>query len=346
MSELKAAIIGCGGRAHNYATGFEEAQGVTCACCADRDRERADGFRDQYGLKPYYDAMEMLELEAPDIVAIVTKEGPRAALTRMCAEKRIPAIIAEKPMARTLDEARDMVRVCEDNGTILTVSHQLTFSREYELLKECIDSGELGEMRFMRGVSYGQLMEQGPHMMDMVLWLHEGAKVSWVMGQAKDTAEANTTVHPAPVFSLGYVVFDDDVRVVMECGRSFQSDPEIEGTWMQKRITAIGTEGIAEAVIGNFFRKMNDRVPGWQRIDTGVEAWNAATPRFFEELVHVLNEGGTHRNNAERSLAGFEAIQAIYQSVLDREAVYLPLPDGARPLEELLEVFGVEPEVE
>jgi len=32
--------------------------------------------------------------------------------------------------------------------------------------------------------------------------------------------------------------------------------------------------------------------------------------------------------------------------VIDREAVTLPMPDGAQPLEELLEIFGVEPEVQ
>ncbi len=202
MCDLKAAIIGCGPRARGHAAGFEQASGVRCEACADIDRERADAFAAEHGLRAHYEPMEMLELEAPDIVAIVTREGPRAELTRICAEKRTTAIIAEKPMARTLDEAREMVEVCEANGTVLTVCHQMTFSREFELLRECIGAGEIGDVRFLRAVSYGQLMEQGPHLVDMVLWLREGHEVARVMGQAEDTARANETVHPAPVFSL------------------------------------------------------------------------------------------------------------------------------------------------
>jgi len=346
MGDMKGAIIGCGLRAKGHAVGFEEATGVECAACADLDRERADAFAAEFGLRPYYEAMEMLEVEAPDIVAIVTKEGPRAKLTRMCAEKRIPGLIVEKPMARTPAEARDMVEVCEANGTLLTVCHQMTFSREFELLKACIDSGEIGEVRMLRALSYGHLMEQGPHMVDMLLWLREGHEVTRAMGQAEDTAHASETAHPAPVFSLGYLVFDDDARAVIEAGRGFQADPAVDGTWLQKRVQVVGTEGIAEAMVGGFFRKMTPEHAGWVDIETGREAWNAATGLFIEDLVRVLQEGGTHRNNAERSLAGFEAIQAIYQSVLERDSVELPLPDDATPLDDLLAEFGVEPEGE
>lgn len=346
MGDLKGAIIGCGSRAKGHAVGFSQAAGVTCTACADLDRERADGFAEEYGLTAYYEAMEMLEVEAPDIVAIVTKEGPRARLTRMCAEKRIPGLVVEKPMARTLQEAREMVEVCLANDTALTVCHQMTFSREFELLKACVDAGELGDVRLLRSLSYGQLMEQGPHMVDMILWLREGHAVTRVMGQAEDTERANETVHPAPVFSLGYFVFDDDVRAIVEAGRSFQADPTVEGTWLQKRVQVFGTEGVAEAMVGGFFRKMTAALPGWDMIETGIESWNAATGRFIEDLVRVLNEGGTHRNNALRSLAGFEAIQAIYRSVLVRDSVELPLPEDATPLDDLLAEFGVEPEVE
>jgi len=346
MSDLKGAVIGCGPRARYHVQGMMDAAGMTCACAADLDHERADSFAREFGIKAYYDPAEMIEAEAPDIVGIVTKEGPRAQLTAMCAQRRVPAICAEKPMARTLDQAREMVRVCEEHGTILTVSQQMTFCREFEMLKECIASGEVGELRLMRNISYGQLMEQGTHGVDMLLWLREGHEVVRVMGQAEDTADANKTAHPAPVFSLGYLVFDDDVRAVVEAGRSFPADPAVEGTWLQKRVTVLGTEGVAEAVVGNFFRKMTPEGLGWQYVATGRESWDNATPRFYEELARVVREGGTHRNNAKRSLAGFECLQAIFKSCMDRDSVTLPLPDGVTPLEDLLAAFGVEPQVQ
>jgi len=345
MSELKGAVIGCGPRARYHVQGMLDAAGMTCAAVADLDRERADAFAAEFGAKAYYDAAEMLDAEAPDIVGIVTKEGPRARLVGLCAERGVPAVNAEKPMARTLDEAREMARVCEEAGTILTVCMQMTFCREYEMVKECLAAGEIGEVRLLRNCSYGQLFEQGTHGVDMLLWLREGHDVVRVMGQAEDTDRANETAHPAPMFSLGYLVFDDDIRAVIEAGRSFPSDPEVGGTWLQKRVTAIGTEGMAEAVVGNFFRKMTPEAAGWQRVDTGMESWNNATPLFYEELVRAVNEGSEHRNNARRSLMGFECIHGMFKSVMDRDSVELPLPEAVTPLEDLLAEFGVEPKV-
>lgn len=345
MSELKGAVIGCGPRAKYHVQGMLDAAGMTCAAVADVDRERADAFAAEFGAKAYYDAAEMLEAEAPDIVGVVTKEGPRAGLVGLCAHQRVPAVCAEKPMARTLDEAREMVRVCEQAGTVLTVCMQMTFCREYELLKQCLEAGEIGEVRLLRSASYGQLFEQGTHMVDMLLWLREGHDVVRVMGQAEDTERANESGHPAPLFSLGYLVFDDDTRAVIEAGRSFPSDHEVGGTWLQKRVTAIGREGMAEAVVGHFFRKMTPARAGWERVETGQESWDRATPLYYEELVRVVKEGGEHRNNARRALMGFECLHGMFKSVMDRDSIKLPLPDGITPLEDLLAQFGVAPNV-
>ncbi len=81
------------------------------------------------------------------------------------------------------------------------------------------------------------------------------------------------------------------------------------------------------------------------RVETGIESWDNATPLFYEDLVRVVNEGGTHRNNAARSLMGFECLHGMFKSVMDRDSVELPLPDGITPLEDLLTEFGVEPNV-
>ena len=78
----------------------------------------------------------MLERERPDIVAIVTKPTGRADLACLCADYGVKGVIAEKPMAITLEEADRMVAACERAGTLLTVCHQMRYSREFELGKQ------------------------------------------------------------------------------------------------------------------------------------------------------------------------------------------------------------------
>jgi hypothetical protein len=83
---------------------------------------------------------------------------------------------------------------------------------------------------------------------------------------------------------------------------------------------------------------LNSSKQWWQTLVSGGgwDGWNVATLCYYEELSQVLSEGGEHRNNARVSLRGFEAIQAIYQSVLVKERVHPPIPDGADPLAEFM----------
>jgi hypothetical protein len=138
VSDLKAVMIGCGRRAAEYAAGIKNVPGVSCAACADVDRERADALAADYHLTAYYEAMEMMEIEAPDIIAIFTPFGSRAKLTRMCAEKRIPAIIVQTPVVRTLTQARDLIELCRVNRTLLMLSGQTPSQTECEPISSCV----------------------------------------------------------------------------------------------------------------------------------------------------------------------------------------------------------------
>src|SRR5262249_10637867 len=166
---------------------------------ADIERQRADRFAEDYGARAYYDAGAMLEREAPEIVSIVTRPAGRADLACLCASAGVKGIIAEKPMAITLADADRMVARCRTAGAVLTVSHQMRYSPEFEIGKAAIDSGRIGEVYFMRGVCYGNLMQQGTHVIDMLRWFAGDAKVAWVMAQAADYDwKEHDPVYPAP----------------------------------------------------------------------------------------------------------------------------------------------------
>jgi len=336
MADFKAAIIGCGGRANCHAGGFLDVADTDLVAVADMDKERADAFGEKYKAKVYYDAEKMLDEVKPDIVSIVTREHPRCKLTLLCADAGVKGIIAEKPMARTLAEAHQMVDRCAETGCALTVCQQMRFCTEFIKAREILSGDEIGRPYFMRAVCYGALMEQGPHMIDMILYVIGDRKVVSVMAQVDEIEKSHDMVHPCPVFTLGYLKLDDDTRVVIESGRTFPKIPEIESLWLQKRLEALGTEGMMDVVVANYCKVLSTKKLGWQTTESSVDDWNAATPRFIEELCAVLRDGGEHRNNAQESLKGFEIITALYQSVLSKSAVELPVDKNITPLEEIV----------
>lgn len=337
MEQFRAAIIGCGNRAKGHVQGFREAAGVELVAVADMDRERADRFAADYGVPAYYDAAEMLEREKPEIAAIVTKGAGRSALACLCADYGVRGVIAEKPMAITLEEADRMVAACRAAGTVLTVCHQMRYSREFELGKQALAEGTIGDPYFMRGVCYGNLMQQGTHVIDMLRWFADDAPVAWVMAQADeyDWRERDPG-HPAPMWMVGYLGFENGLRATLEMGPRYVPAVGTKPGWLNKRVEVLGPGGMVDCVVGNYAHIFS--AAGARREEVPPESgWNLATIRFIEDLARVLREGGTHRNHAETSLHSFEVIQALALSAHRGGIIQLPLPrDGREPLGELL----------
>jgi predicted dehydrogenase len=339
MAELKGAIIGCGGRARGHAEAYLAVKGVQLDAVADLDRARADKFSETYGAPAYYDAVEMLEKVRPDIVSVVTRARDRCDVVRLCSEYGVKAVNAEKPMAITLEEADEMVAVCRKAGTYLTISHQMRYCPEFERGKEAIERGEIGEVYFLRGVCYGNLMNQGTHVIDMLRWFMADARVGWVMAQTDDYDWPKRDAgHPAPMWTLGYLAFENGVRATLESGPRYTPAIGTNPGWLNKRVEALGTEGVVDSVVGNYCRVLTSKAEGWQGVELGVEGWRQATIRFTEDLVRVVKEGGEHRNHAATSHHTFEVIQALAESANKGGVVELPLPrEGRDPLGELLQ---------
>jgi predicted dehydrogenase len=347
MQHYRAAIIGCGGRARGHGEAFQRAPGVEAVACADLDVARADQFAADYGLHAYYDAAEMLRKEQLDIVSIVTRPAGRADLTCLCAAHGVKGIIAEKPMAITLEEADRMVAACEAAGSVLTVSHQMRYSTEFERGKEALAAGAIGEPYFMRGVCYGNLMQQGTHVIDMLRWFADDAPVAWVMAQADEWDwQKRDSGHPAPMWTVGYFGFASGLRATLEAGPRYVPAAGTQPGWLNKRVEVLGTEGMIDCVVGNYFRILTRKAAGvsapaeFQDEEVGVDGWNRATIRFVEDLVRVLQAGpekASHRNSAQTSHHSFEVIQALALSALEGRIVEPPLPrEGRDPMGELL----------
>ncbi len=337
MTKLRVGIVGCGGRSYGHMEAVDAHEGLEVVAGADMDGERLARFRKRYDRKTYADGVELIQKERPDVAAICTREHARYGLTMAALDAGVRGIVLEKPMARTVDEAREMARKAQEKGAILAVCHQMRFSDEFVAARDAIRRGLIGRPYYIRASSFGHLMEQGPHMVDMVLWLAGDPDVDWVMGQVTDVEEGRGTVHPAPAFVVGYVAFKNGVRAVLECGRRFQRAVGLEEvTWLQKRTQVLGTEGMVDAVVGHHCRLMNAKGGGWQTLALGQDGWDRATIQFYAELYDVMTRGGEHRNNGRASLRGFEIVHAIYQSALTRDRAGVPLPEGAGPLEEIM----------
>ena len=59
-------------------------------------------------------------------------------------------VLAEKPLALSLDDARAMVMACETAGVVMATNHHLPASPTHRALKEAVRSGAVGDVRAVR----------------------------------------------------------------------------------------------------------------------------------------------------------------------------------------------------
>jgi predicted dehydrogenase len=105
---IRLGIIGTGAMAATHAERFSSQRGVQLAACCDSDAAKARRFARRWSIpRPYADYREMLGIERLDAVAVVTADAMHAPIS-LAAIARGLAVLCEKPLATSLDDAREM----------------------------------------------------------------------------------------------------------------------------------------------------------------------------------------------------------------------------------------------
>lgn len=150
-SVYRVAVIGHTGRG-NYGHGVDrvwlDLPETKIVAVADPDEAGLAGAVRRLGEpRGFADYRRMLDEVKPDLVAI----GPRwldqhrdmALAAAGCGAK---GIYMEKPMCRSLVEADQMVAACQKNGVKLSIAFQTRHSQKLPVIRELIESGEIGRV--------------------------------------------------------------------------------------------------------------------------------------------------------------------------------------------------------
>ena len=103
----------------------------------DIDIKRVKETSDKYGVEfGYTDWKEMITTESIDLIIIATNGDTHHDITIFAPENGVPRVLCEKPMTTSLDKAKNMISVCEQNNTKLAIHHIRRWSESYRRLKE------------------------------------------------------------------------------------------------------------------------------------------------------------------------------------------------------------------
>jgi predicted dehydrogenase len=208
---LKVAVVGCGYHGTSLAQAVLRATEFQLVAGVDPDPTARQTFAAAApGVDTYDSIAGLLAGDSIDAVLIATTHDALAP-TALAAIRAGKHVMVEKPMAWNVEQARDLRDLAAETGRVLMVGHLLRFHPGVVKLRALIDSGELGEVRYVYGnrQNLGVIREDenalwslGVHDISVVLHLLDGRPVEvWARGEAYVRPSVEDVV-------FGYVKFD------------------------------------------------------------------------------------------------------------------------------------------
>ena len=151
--KARVAILGGGGILGAHAPGYVRlADRCEIAAVAEKNgaqHERIRKLLQRDDVPIYTDYKDVLELPGLDAVDILLPHSMHMEAAVRAAEKGLH-VLCEKVMARNTHECQAMVDACARAGVELVIMHDRRYHADWALLKGVIDSGEIGEVLFMK----------------------------------------------------------------------------------------------------------------------------------------------------------------------------------------------------
>jgi predicted dehydrogenase len=126
---LRVAVIGVGHLGRHHARILGAMPGVTLTAVVDTNRARAEEIAASAGSRAAFDARDLIGQVDAATVAVPTERHLEVALPLLAAG--IPLLI-EKPMARSVEEADQMLDAARHSGVVLAVGHTERFNPAVE----------------------------------------------------------------------------------------------------------------------------------------------------------------------------------------------------------------------
>lgn len=249
--------IGIFSFAHLHAASYAEAlaahPGAELVGIADPDAARGRAMAAQFGTA-YFPAEAALLDQRLDGVVVTSENVYHRRLVEAAAGAGVQAILCEKPLATTTEDARAMVSACTAAGVSLATAFPCRYSPAFRRLREQVSAGAVGDVLALRGTNRGKMpggwftdkslsgggavIDHTVHIADLnrLLLGREAAEVYAEIGHGFYHQEWEDT----GFLSIGY---DGGVFATLDTSWSL---PSAYPTWGDVTLQVVGTEGVLD----------------------------------------------------------------------------------------------------
>jgi predicted dehydrogenase len=332
VHEIRVGVLGVGYWGSKHLRVLRATPGVTRVVAIDARLPLLSGMAH---LLATGEGFTSLEAALPHIDAVVVATPPASHVPLGLAAIRAGKhVLIEKPLATTSAGARELIEAAKVAGVTLMVGHTFEFNGAVWMLRELVQSRELGDLYYMDSSRLNLGLYQSDVNVVFDLAPHDISIANHVLGATPTSVQAWGSRHVDPVFEdvahlqLGY----DDIGV----------QANIHVSWLDPRkvrlITAVGSRKMAVYDDTNVEERIrihdkavirgsgNGDGPGMQYHHGPV---TSPVVRFEEPLavqarhfVECLTSGAQPRTDGANGLAVVQVIEAAQLSLaLERKVL-------------------------
>lgn len=160
---MKIGFVGCGYTADCYIADLKRYPNLELVAATDKDPDRAGQFCNYHSVPFYPDLKTMLADPKVEMVVNLTNTSKHFEVSKACLEAG-KHLYSEKPLSRTLSEARELVELAEAKGLYLAGAPSLLLGSTAQTLWKALHNKVVGEVRLVYAeLDDGPFHLAGPH---------------------------------------------------------------------------------------------------------------------------------------------------------------------------------------
>ena len=311
---LKVGVFGVGHLGKIHLNNWKEIEGVELIGFFDPSQQVSKEVSDKFQL-PYFDNAEQL-MDACDLVDIVAPTTEHFEISKAAITKG-KHVFVEKPLANTMDEARELLKLAKEANIKFQVGHVERFNPAFLALKGYSINPMFIEVHRLaqfnpRGTDVSVILDLMIHDIDIILNLvNSNVKYISANGVAvmSDTPDiANVRIE----FDNGCVANLTSSRISMKKMRKmrlFQKDAYIGIDFLEKKTEVIKLNTDEDKQVFTFDIETNNGKKTIARANPTVAVGNAIKMEL-EAFVSAINQG---TETPVTILDGFRAMDVAHQ---------------------------------
>lgn len=316
---LTICIVGCGKYAHTVMEYIGDMTGEVDFSFASRDVDKAKEYCDMYGGSAYFGSYEDAASDPRvDAMYFITPHDLHLENAQLAANHG-KHVLMEKPIARTVDEAREIIDCTKRAGVTLMVAENFRFDPATARAKELIADGAIGDLTFVDVQSEnldggcegwrlslercggGRMIDGGIHYVDVLRNIAGHPESVYALVPNHKTIpslEGEDTMAVTATFPDGLTGF---LRYSGGAPLPSQREVRVAGTKGRVAYTVFGSEVTVET---------RERVRTYP-----VEPEIRGMKRMVRDFIKAIREGSEPTMNGQEALNDLAVVLASYESV-------------------------------